>query len=271
MAHLGKLGFLVELKCAASLSLQTVRPARARTTLGGVNTVQVGARTNRTWDVSLSDASTPAEHAEIRAFVEGEHGLGPWCFVSDWASVTNVISPRGSVLEVGIPQNGSSLNGGSMVLPDGNVAGRSLLVSSPTTAVVLPRVDSANEPIPVIPGVKVTGSVWALGSSARLRLRFYDLAGNILATFSGASFTAVTPTRLILSAVPPAESAYGLLIVDGVTRVARPALSWTDSARPWSVGEGAPMAHVSEVGTNIGLATREIQYGSASYQIVEVG
>ena len=269
MAHLGKLGFLIELKCAASLSLQTVRPARARTTLGGVNTVQVGARTNRTWDVSLSDASTPAEH-EIRAFVEGEHGLGPWCFVSDWASVTNVISPRGSVLDTSIAPVGTTTNGGPVALPDGTRAGRSWLLTSGAT-VFLPWVDGL-EYVPVVPGRRVTASVYAQGQGGRMRIRFYAADGTITRTVAHSLVAGTGVERMTLSATPAVGEASALIMLDqGITRFARPALSWTDSARPWSVGEGAPMVHVSEVSSDVVLATRAHQYASAEFQIVEVG
>lgn len=270
MAYLGTLGGLVRLKCAASLGTSTARPARNQTTLGGAVSVQVGPRTNRTWDVSLAAASTPADISAVRAFAEGEFGLGPWVFVSDWAPVTNMISPRGSVLDSKPVQAGTSPEGGALALPDGGVAGRSWLVTSGAT-IVLPWVEGL-EYIPVEAGRRVTASVYMRGQGGRLRLRFYDVAGAITRTVGDAFVVGAGVERVSLSATPVTGEVKMLMLIDmTVTRIARPSITWTDVALPWSVGEGAPSVHIAAISGDLTMATSTQQYASASYQIQEVG
>lgn len=219
----------------------------------------------------MAGTSYPEEIAVIQSFVEGEYGLGPWWFFSDWALKTNVISPRGAVLDVGALPVTITAEGGPLALPGGQVAGRSLLVSPTSTEVALPRVDGALEYIPVIPGTTVTGSVYVVGLGARLQLRFYGPTGTPILTTTGVATATTDTVRLADTALVPAGAVSMLLIVQYASRVARPAITWTASVKPWSSGQGAPRVHLSEISTDVVLATDDRQYASASFQIVEVG
>lgn len=270
MAWIGSLDFLTEVRWVVGESRNSKRATRERQTLGGGNSIQVSPRTLRTWDMSMAGTSYPEEIAVIQSFVEGEHGLGPWWFVSDWAAVTNVLSPRASVLDSVIPQVGTSMEGGPLALPDGGRAGRSWVVESGAT-VFLPWVDGL-EYLPVVVGRRVTASLYAQGQGGRLRLNFYDVNGSITRTVAQATVAGAGVERISLSATPLAGEVKMLLVIDrGVSRIARLSVSWTDDVRPWAVGGGAPMVHVSEVSSDVVLATRAHQYASAEFQIVEVG
>lgn len=273
MAYIGSIGALVKVKCAASLSQVSTRPARKLQTMGGATAMQVGRRVGREWNMQFSPASTPADISAIQAFIDGEHGLGPWNFVSDWAPITNLVSPRGAVLESAVAHGGTSPNGGSMVLPDGQVAGRSWIVD-PQTALFLPWVDS-REPVPVIPGVPVTASAWVdWAGAARMRLAFYASDGTLKRQVSGTNAPGTEATRISVTAVPESGEAYCLMSLGGVAqtyRIARPQITWTDTVRDWASGEGAPKVHLSSISTDVTLATENSAYASASFTITEVG
>ena len=268
-AYLGNPGSLVRVECPSVQSKDSQRPARYLNTIGGTTFAQVGPRTKRSWEVRLPATSTPAEVATWQAFVEGEFGLGPWWFVPEVAATTNVMSARGSVLDTGVVQSGSSVNGGPFTLPDGQVAGRSWLVGPAN--VFLPWVDGLQY-TPVVPGVPVTGSVFVQGAGARFRLRFYAADGSISRTIGDAYASGSQAQRLVLSATPQQGEALCLLMVDSAQcRVARPAISWTDSVRPWSVGAGAPAVHVAGYSEDVTLAVPGREMVGVSLTVQEVG
>lgn len=273
MAYLGSLGALVDVGCSAAVDLGAGRPARDVVTLGGRVSTQVGPRVRREWGLRLPRVSTPAQIANIQAFVHGEFGRGPWVFVSEIAMTTNMVTPQGSVFEdLGTPQGGTSANGGPLVLSDGRRSGRSLVVESPSTQVFLPRVDGVYEYVPVISGQRVSGSIWAQGSSPRLRMRFYDASLSLLSTVTGSPAVGAGPQVLTVEgAIVPEGAVAVLLVVDGVSRVARPSISWTSRAQGWAIGDGAPMVHVAEVSQAPELLLDARQYIDASFVVREVG
>ena len=273
VAYLGEIGNLVEVQCAADLSTEVARPVRYQSTLGGATFAQVGPRTRRSWDVRLPRTSTPADVATWQAFVEGEFGLGPWWFISDTAAVSNVISPRGSVLESDTSPAGTSPNGGRMRLPHGAVAGRSLLVDSFTT-LPLPWVDG-HERVPVVPGVPVTASAWVDGAgAARMRIALYRADGSVSRQVSGSNAPAPEPTRISVTVTPTSDEVSCMIFMGGVTaayRITRPAISYTSEAQPWSVGAGAPKVHVAAINQDATLAIEGRAMVGASLQVQEVG
>lgn len=272
-AYLGEIGSMVEVQCAADLSTDVARPVRYQSTLGGATFAQVGPRTRRSWAVRLPATSTPADIATWRSFVEGEHGSGPWWFVSDLAAISNVISPRGSLLESDTVHAGTSHNGGPMRLWDGVVAGRSWLVS-PGTTLSLPWVGT-REYVPVIPGRSVTASAWVDGPGpARMRLALYRADGSVSRQVSGSNAPSSEPTRITVTTTPSEDEAYCLIFMGAVAdayRIARPAISWTDRPMPWAVGEGAPRVHVAEISVETTLAIEGRAMVGASLQVQEVG
>lgn len=271
VAYLGSPGNLIRVHDPADQSKDSQRPARYMSTIGGTTFAQVGPRTKRTWDVRLPRISTPAEVATWQAFVEGEFGNGPWWFVPEMAASTNLLSPRGSLLDTRIPQDGVT-DGGRMVLPDGGVAGRSAVVEFGNR--FFPWVDSY-EFVPVIPGLPVTGSVWVDGPvGVRMRIRFYNADGEPLRTYGDAHKQSSEVERLHLSDVAQEGEFLVLVLVDHpdqVFRVARPAISWTADAVPWSVGAGAPKVHIAGMSEDVTLAVPGREMVGASLTVREVG
>ena len=273
-AYLGSLGSLVRVECPADQSKDTERPTRYVSTLGGSMFAQVGPRTKRSWDVRLPRISTPAEVATWQAFVEGEYGDGPWWFVPEMAATTNLVSPRGSVLDHGgSVHGGTSPNGGPMVLPDGSRAGRSWLVE-PDVTLILPWV-GGSERVPVLPGVPVTASLWVAGSTTpQMRVAVYDGNGSFTRYVYGTTSTGAVAERFSVTFTPNAGESSCVIFLAGASsayRVARPAVTWTDSVRPWAVGAGAPAVHVAGFSEDVTLAVDGREMVSASLKVQEVG
>lgn len=273
-AYLGSLGSLVRVECPADQSKDTERPARYLSTLGGATFAQVGPRTKRSWDVRLPRISTPADVATWQAFVEGEFGNGPWWFMPEMAATTNLVSPRGSVLDHGgSVHGGTSPNGGPLVLPDGSRAGRSWMVE-PNTTLILPWV-GGTEPVPVIPGVPVTVSLWVDGSSVpQMRVAVYDGNGSFTRYVYGSTRSAVGPERFSVTFTPGVGEGSCLIFMAGASsayRVARPAVTWTDSVRPWAVGAGAPKVHIAGLSEDVTLAVPGREMVGVSLRVQEVG
>lgn len=269
-AYLGNPGSLVRVECPSVQSKDSQRPARYLNTIGGTTFAQVGPRSHRSWDVRLPRISTPAEVATWQAFVEGEFGYGPWWFIPEMAATTNVISPRGSVLDATLPlQSGTSLAGPPLVLPDGRRSGRSLLLESTSMTAVLPWV-GGYEYTPVISGFPVSASVWVRGPEPRLRLRFYDEGFSIVSTIS-VSGVAGSGVLSLSGVMVPSGAVSALLLVDGAQFVARPAITWTEDVRSWSVGAGAPKVHIAGISEDVTLAVPGREMVGASLTVREVG
>ena len=272
VAYLGHPGSLIRVHDPADQSKDTSRPARYLSTIGGATFAQVGPRTKRSWDVRLPRISSPAEVATWQAFVEGEFGYGPWWFVPELAATTNVMSPRGSLLETSVDQAGASSNGGPLTLPDSSRAGRSWLVEDDRT-VFLPWV-SGLEYVPVVPGLPVTGSVFVSGpAGTSLQMRFYSDEGPATRTVSAPS-SGGGVQRLSVSTVAQEGEASVLLLVRNSSssfHVARPAITWTDGVRPWSVGAGAPKVHVASYSEDVTLAVPSREMVGVSLTVQEVG
>lgn len=273
-AYLGSPGAMVRVACPADQSKDTARPARYLNTIGGTTFTQVGSRTKRSWDVRLPAASTPAEVAAWEAFVEGEFGHGPWHFIPEMAATTNLISPRGSVLDHGeTVHGGTSPNGGPMTLADGSRAGRSWLVE-PGTNLLLPWVGEL-ERVPVLPGVPVTASLWVAGSTTpQMRVAVYDENETFTRYVYGSTHSGSGPERLHVTFTPNLGEASCLIFIPGNSesyRVARPAFTWTEALRPWSVGDGAPKVHIAGMSEDVTLAVPGREMVGLSLTVQEVG
>ncbi|MDO5534111.1 MAG: hypothetical protein Q4F65_05620 [Propionibacteriaceae bacterium] len=275
-SYIGPIGGLVAIDCPSTLVSTVAREQVERVTTSGVVHVQVSPRTRRQWRLDWGVA-TPAELAGLGALVAGEFGLGPFWFVDPWAQVTNLLPPAASTLEVAAP--GDRSVGGPAVLPGGTRVGRTMLIGDPAAPTVLPWV-STTEParVPVVAGVPVTGSLWGLGAGAvQVRLAWYDAAGAHLSSTPWASVqSSGRMVRAHQSTLPVAGAASVMVTVMGASRVARPAITWTDTLMDWHVGQGAHSVVVpADLAQDVILATREPRLhgrlASASTTIREVG
>ena len=174
--YLGSLGRLVELKCPASQSVSIDDGYSFETTLEGRVKAQARTVRPRQWSVDIG-AATPAELADLLAFAGGEWGNGPFVWVSTDAPVTNLLTPEVSLCGPQAVFSSSVSRSGPMALGDGQWSGASLTATDPTGTL---WVGASKAPTPVLPGVPVTASAYAIGDGAKVRLHWYRGDGTLL-------------------------------------------------------------------------------------------
>ena len=278
-ARIGLPGQLIEVPGTSALSHTPERLTSRRVTLGGRRIVQEASREHRTWEVTLRQGSRAAEVADLVAFASGEWGRGPFLFLSEWAQVTNLLTPRATALDVGQPQPGTML-AGPITLADGKVAGRHI-VQSPNTTIRLPWVAGAVEPVPVLGGHPVCASVYIAGGggSGNLRLRWLDATGADM----GGAMSAVYPSRSELHRFDfrrdaPAGASFAILesqvySTSAPPLITRPAITWTPDLLPWYPGQGAKAVTVEGLSTEVlqAWAGEGGQRAGYSFTVTEVG
>lgn len=268
-SYLGPLGGLVPVRCASSLQTSTARPVSLRTTLGGRRMAQVGRRAHRSWDVGLSAASTPSDLAPVQAFVDGEHGVGPWWWIDAWSQVTNLLPPGAAALE---PPWNNTVIGPPVSLPDGSRAGRSLQFINPATVSYMRDLDGAILRIPCAPALPVTVAAWLNTPGAVLVVAVTDAAGTQL-TAPQVAHTALGWARDKVTFTPPATAAGLSIRVLGGGSFAHPTVTWTPTLMAYHAGQGAPQVIVTEFSQDVTLATTKPgrQMAEGSYTVTEVG
>ncbi|MFK5689606.1 hypothetical protein ACI3EY_08055 [Ornithinimicrobium sp. LYQ92] len=254
----------LQLECATDVSATTVRGSSERVTLAGVRKMQVAPRSLRTVPVSW-DARTPTELGSLLDLVEGVWGPGPFRFVTDLAAVTSVLLPREANLMPGFFTSSAAVEGGPVVLADGSLSPRSLLITDGIAYMGTPAT------LPVLPGSRVTVSTYAQGSGV-LQLAAYaaDKTRGSNLTASVAPEVPMAPVSATWSV--PDDIHWITPGVSGFARVARPAVSFTDGPVGWSPGEGI-------VGVLTGMDRSALraepqqgrQHLSGSASIVELG
>lgn len=272
--RIGTPGYLVPIPGVTALSDALSRAESSRTTLSGRKVAQVSRRAHRTWDVTVRPGASSADLANIVAFAEGEWGPGPFVFLSEWAQVTNLLTPRASLLDMVNMGVGWS-NGGPVVLEGGDVAGRHLFRNGGSSSLILPRAGAAEERVPVLPGVPVTASIYGTGLLT-LALRWLTAAGALIA-----EQTPVTAShgqiarRLHTTGTPPAGAAFAQLRVQTELNklVARPAVTWTPDLMPYYPGSGASSVRVTGLSQEVSAAwiSRGGQRAGLSFTVEEVG
>ena len=272
MAHVVTEYGLVDLGCESSLRRNTQRPVSYLTTLGGVTKAQVGPHTSRVWDLSLPATSTPDEYAALHALVEGEYGSGPWGFVSDAAKVTNLLTPKASLLQGFAGSSSITPGGPPLRLPGGSVAASPWVIAA-GTAPLFPLTPDP-ERLPVAAGVPFTASAYVADAPGTLlRVWLYDHNGAYVRSVSGVR-SSVAEDRLVVSDVARDGEAWARLIVDNGSapfRMAHPAFTWTRAVQPWAVGEGATSVLITEADLDTVSAVPGRTYGKSSFMVREVG
>lgn len=185
----------------------------------------------REW--SLEVTSTNAETAELAQLVAGAFGDGPWVFVPDEATVTNVLTPAESML------SGVSNAGAADAV--GGVGARSHIGGDPITIA---------EACPCIPGEPVTVTVDMAGAAGVLSVQPVNAAGQsvgpaVTARPSGELMERVSVT---MPALPLGACAVKIQ-TRGSTTVTRPQVTWTDGPVPWDMGAGAASVIIEEAQT----------------------
>lgn len=231
-AFIGPLGGLIEAtQWEEQQSVSTGAAPSFFTGLDGSRTAFVQpviGRVMREWDVSMSDAH-PEQVAAFQALAMGAMGMGPFVFVDPLAQVTNVLTPRQSLL---LPET----------LPGTVTPSSALVPGIGSVPAVLTRSGRVGAGSPVVPGRHVTVSAWVMS------------AGPVTvtaqcATATGQAATVASQTRQGLGSggwvsatvLPGAGSAQVELQVQSTAQitVACPSITWTRQPVGWSPGRGA--------------------------------
>lgn len=266
-ARLGLPGSLIEIPGVSALSHTPERLTSRRVTLGGRRVTQEAAREHRTWEVQLRPGSRPADVAPLAAIAAGEWGRGPFVFVSEWAQVTNVLNPRASMLEGADPARFSY--GGPLILADGEVAGRHLILVGDEDVALPDRVT-------VAPGASMSVGLYTTGG-LYLGVRWLTADGTQI-YITGTEYIEPTTAahRVTHTGEAPAGAAWAEITLRQPTAgaiVARPSLTWTPQPVPWYPGQGVDTVTLEGLTTEVGAAWSGVggQRAGYSFTVVEVG
>lgn len=185
----------------------------------------------REW--SLDVTGTNVETSELVQLVAGAFGEGPWVFIPDEATVTNVLTPAESML-LGVANAG-------VAAAVGGAGARSHVGGSQITIA---------EACPCIPGEPVTVTVDMAGSSGVLTVQPVNAVGQNVGTARSArpSGELMQRVSVTIPALPLGACAVKIQ-TRGASTVARPQVTWTDGPVPWDVGSGAASVIIEEAQT----------------------
>lgn len=243
-AFIGPLGGLIEAtQWEEKQSVSTGTAPSFFTGLDGSRTAFVQptiGRVMREWDVSMSDAH-PEQAAAFQALAMGAMGVGPFVFVDPLAQVTNVLTPRQSLMEpaalatTGAGQQRSNFTPSAVRLDGfGSISGGSVAAGG---------FAYWGFRTPVHPERPVTLSAVVQGQvKVTLRLMRDDSAWTVVQSAAVAE-TAVTPRRVSVTLKPPFKEGAVMcgMAVYGVqaSTIAQPQVTWTAEVMPWAPGRGA--------------------------------
>lgn len=267
-AFVGPLGGLVEIAhYRGSMGTRADREVSFKRTLGGgLRGFGTPDRGLREWSVSAPGQSS-AQVAPVEVLLAS--GPGPFHWVDPSAQMTNVLTPRKS-----LPGAGNEFAWtGSGVVAGGPVQAEGIGAVAHSVATNGSQVFLAWN-TPVLPGVNVTGSVYATGyngTSARIFLRFYKPDGTFTSTSGmGLVNQDATLRRVSVTGTPPAGSTWCLITVTGAGSVALPAVTWTPKLTPWGKGRGAAKAVVHGLSEDLRVVSQTQQVRDLSFTVTEV-
>lgn len=264
MEYFGEIGRLVPLRCASTERVQAAGRYVPSVTVEGRRRVQVVPASPRTWDVSW-DLAYPGEAAALSAFTTGAWGAGPWHWVPVQAHRGNLLTPREADLVEWTARTDLSA-GGPVRDADGAWAARSLLhsASSGWTSIFTG--------LPVMEGKAVTWACDVTGTSPQVTMTFHDSGGVVLSEVSGTGAGSGMQRVSVTGTPPPGSVSARVGVRAGVSRLARPQVSWTPQAVPWSRGHGCRAAVVDGFTDDLLYAAdaRVGAYTAHSFSIMEV-
>lgn len=183
------------------------------------------AASKREWTVGVSARNE--DLAVLRGFLRGAYGPGPFWYVSDVASFTNVLTPEQSDL-AGIANTSAQAVGGFA-----------------PKAVTGPDSVTLATGVPAVPGKHVTVSIDASGSAV-LTVRFKTASGSTAPSPSPVAAKGDLMQRLSWTGIVPATARQVEVSVSGHIVATRPQVTWTPYTVPWLDGGGCASAVVAE-------------------------
>lgn len=260
--YIGSLGRMIKLPYVVSQQLQQEERYTFKKTVEGKNSAQRVPRGHRSWALT-ADHFRANESATLQEFADGSWGRGPFWFLSADALVSNVLPPITKVF-------GSYGNAGPARLDDGGTSPFSMVPSAGGAGTI--QFVGAEEDPPAIPGHKVTGSAYIMGTGASVMLQFFNVTGDIVGSNSSAVVTSTTVAkRVSVTAAAPSGTVRVRLTARDATVAARPAVTWTDSVQPYGDGQGCAKAVVHGVSRDQVLAVPGNTFSNLSFTVTEVG
>lgn len=263
--YLGTLGRMVPIYSTPSAQLETEERYSFTRTLEGRRKAQVKPVGRRTWGLNAQFAD-PSEHSLLSQFADGAWGPGPFVFVSADAPATNLLTPGAASCDPALITSSFTTNGGPAEVEPGLWVGRSYLNSSTTLNQAFPA------RTPILQGVPVTGSAYVRGLGMKVYISFWDAADQFISSASSSgSGSASSWSRLSVTRTPPVNAVRVAVYTNGAGRGAAPAVTWSDSALPWSDGQGCDKAVVSSSSRDLAVTGMNGTYSNLSFTVSEVG
>lgn len=175
----------------------------------------------RSWSLEV-DAKNE-DLAVLQGFLGQDYGLGPFTFISDVASFTNVLTPAESALE--------GLSKGSMDAVGG---------FSPT-AVVGPASVTVAKDVSVLPAGPVTVSMDVTGQ-ATLTVQFKTAAGARVGDPKTVTADGALLQRLSWQGIAPGTARLIDISIQNHLLASRPQVTWTEYVPPFARGMGCKTA-----------------------------
>lgn len=234
-AFIGPLGGLIEAtQWEEKQSVSTGTAPSFFTGLDGSRTAFVQppiGRNMREWDVSMSDAH-PEQAAAFQALAMGAMGVGPFVFVDPLAQVTNVLTPRQSLLS---PETLPGYVTASRTVVPGLGEMPAAIVNANTAAYLFRET-------PVVPGTPVTVSAWVVSTApVKITAQCMRVDGS-WTNNSSSTQQGLESGGWVSTTVTPAFSAAKVdlrIQAAAPVVVACPSISWTRQPGGWSPGRGA--------------------------------
>lgn len=270
---IGPYGAMLEVKCPAQLSTTLDRTLSSEQTLGGRDIIQWGNLLGREWSLQMSDATEPHTVAAISELITGEL-LPPWGFITPEMCVTNLIAPDGTSFRPGTYTN-TGVRAGSVTSVDGVRFLSSFVPPSAGYSYVgmHPAQGGVWRGPTVISGKTATFSVYASGptATAQLRMEFFSAGNNLISNVT--ETVPLDPAgfgRVHMTTPVPPGAAWVNLMVKSMTGLAGPALTFTDSPRKYSPGEGVMGVYVAGLGKSVNLIRSDTTYITPSFTVKEI-
>lgn len=273
MILLGKLGFMIAGDLTSKESVSRGHEQSVFNSMGGYTSRQVAVwRSPRVWSVGWDLADLHVAGG-VRALLDA-YGPGPFQFRPMQAASLNLLTPEAASLDPrGTDFNGGIASLGPVVAADGTVLHRQVTSPAASSTFLGRRTSGDWILTPLRAGRRVTASVYARGSQARLQVVWTDAAGAWVGTPSLSPVGAGSDgeyRRLTVSATPPAGAVAVRLAVAACTGAAHAAITETPDVKPWAPGEG--VAQVSVTGypsTDLAHVSGQGTFGSMSMEITE--
>lgn len=264
IGHPGALLALPGIK--GELTRTVTRAASFKTSAGGNLRAYLSARRAplRVWKCSIPHLQ-PQEAAVLHDLLM--HTDPPFVWVDPFARVTNVLTPAAAGLAATIPTLPAT---GRQPLEGG--------LYSPTGAANPSGVMVRVQPAPVVPGMPVTCSAYiAAPGNGYLSAVLLDSAGAVTSSpVTSATVTGTDQLRRVHVTIPapPVNAAAVELRLHGASVIAWPAVTWTDTLRPYGPGGGAAQVVLEGLDEKIVeavLASSGKRRSDVSFTVTEVG